>query len=313
MSNSGLNTVRSGFMDVILQYAYPLVLETVLYTLHIVLTVYFLCHRYKDRRCERTPPARSMLFVTLAMFALISTCWAIDVYDLRAFITDEVNDLHRKHYIKRVYRPKFGSNGLWLSKQVIGCAILILGDCVLLWRAYVIYGRPRWLRILSIALVIVIIGTYVALVVLSLHPFARIFNALPNLFCTTLIAYKVRLHWNDVQKFAHCSGTSYGLAILTVVVESGCVFAAFSISYAILYGISFEVATWSTYYLTPLFAMYPILVVVLVTTHRSILERSIDPGSSLSSLHWAAPSGSEPDSEDNSHGTSREGIPRLEV
>ena len=86
---------------------------------------------------------------------------------------------------------------------------LLLGDYVVLWRTYVIYGRPRWLRILIVILAVFLtsetftlaaampinskhtsIAAYGTLIGIRGQVLARLINIVPNLFAISLISYK---------------------------------------------------------------------------------------------------------------------------
>lgn len=116
-----------------------------------------------------------MLLVTLTMFALFSGYWACDVYLLWAEVyrylprpleatspnATYLDGLYIPwtvaYFAPQVFRfmmvmPKFRvfpDEHFHLSCQ------LTLGDTVSLWRAYVIWGRPRWLFRLFASLVII--------------------------------------------------------------------------------------------------------------------------------------------------------------
>ncbi|VDB85068.1 unnamed protein product [Peniophora sp. CBMAI 1063] len=126
---------------------------------------------------------------------------------------------------------------------------------------------------------------YITLMVLEAPVFGRSVNAAPNLIATLMVSYKAWSHWKLVRVFSSQSGTSYSLAILLIVIESGLAYAGLTISYVIVLAFNNVATIWLTYIFTPLIAMYPALVIVLVATRRNLLERSIQAASTPSNMH----------------------------
>ncbi|KZV75971.1 hypothetical protein PENSPDRAFT_748146 [Peniophora sp. CONT] len=277
LKSDDLQLLRLEFMNVIWQNAYPLMAETALFSLHAVLTAYFLWNRSMDRKTA--PHAIYMLIVAVSMFALLSAYWAIDMYNLLEFARGALEEFALFTGLESLDTPSvFAADDrafkFELAQQSLACAILLLGDYVVLWRAYVIFGRPRWLRITTIVLAVVFTAAYSFLVATGLQSFGRMVNIIPNLIATLLVAYKAWAHWKNVRTFTTETGTRYSLAIILI-------------SYAIIaLLVSGVAANVFVYVSTPLFTMYPILVIVLVATRRNLLERSIEAASSTSNTRW---------------------------
>ncbi|VDB85064.1 unnamed protein product [Peniophora sp. CBMAI 1063] len=258
--------VQSDCATVIWGHVYPFVVETMLFTFELVLAGNIV---WKHRTNLKTASRHDicLVSVTVAMLGLLSAYWAVDMYKLLGLATPTLND-----------------HGVALAHLVIAYSIFLLGDCIVLWRAYVLYGRPRWLRITTIVLAVVFTGQYSAFAALQLPLLGRIANIGPNLIATLLIAYKTWAHWRDVRRF---SGDSDALAILLVIIESGFFYSVMPILEAVLaLVISAATAHWFACILTPLFAMYPTLVVVLVRTRRTMLERSAIASCAAETMQW---------------------------
>ncbi|VDB84902.1 unnamed protein product [Peniophora sp. CBMAI 1063] len=276
--------------------AFPLLLQTFLFALYAVLTLYFLWSKRKA-----VPLLTFPLFVAVAMFLLFSAYWALGVYLLWA----EVYRLLPAHQSsltgkdpRWIYRP---SSPSLYAQEVLQVMMIVLGDVVSLWRAYAIYGRPRSLYIVfgSILLIETVASSFfcAALAVdylplpqtSVLYPFlvsikdscflvAYLVTDVSQLAATLSIAYKTWAHWKDVREFIHRSSKRHSLAMLEILVESGVVYLALLGWYGVVswYG-RLDTAVWytSAYYMNPLIAMYPTLVVVLISIRHSVLESSI--------------------------------------
>ncbi|KZV65115.1 hypothetical protein PENSPDRAFT_145542 [Peniophora sp. CONT] len=308
--NTMLLILRTNFRAVVYAYAFPLVLETALAIVHAVLSLYFVYQRWIHRKTM--PFASVWLYVVLAMLALLWAYWAIDVYTLW-----EATELALR--VVDVYIPgSTAASGVSLSRSpiivqlIIQLFILMIGDCVALWRAYVICGRPRWFRILCIALGIsflvlqgvILWAARVGNAVYTIVAVAQLVTCIPQIFSTSLIARKAWLHWKEVREFAHQSGTRYSLAVLIVVIESG-------VSYVLLYCIyiaikegQFSGAYVENYnFFVPLAAMYPILVLLIVAVRKSLLERTVELVSTRNIMRFAEPAtGTRRSRTDTEHG-----------
>ncbi|KZV63141.1 hypothetical protein PENSPDRAFT_220563 [Peniophora sp. CONT] len=97
--------------------AFPLLIETYLYALYTVLTVYFVYRRWLDR--ERTSLTVFMLLVTLAMFILFTAYWAIDIYllwiEVYRYLPLQRSDSHSKAMFL---------DGLWIPWSTVFYKIL---------------------------------------------------------------------------------------------------------------------------------------------------------------------------------------------
>ncbi|VDB86732.1 unnamed protein product [Peniophora sp. CBMAI 1063] len=278
--------------------AFPLVLDTALFNTHLILAVYFVYLLWKDRKT--TPTLRFKLFLTLAMLVLASIYWSLSVFDVH----DTTRTILKSpdSYIPGENPSAFLSIGgpLGLVQQISALLILAIGDGVTLWRAYVVCGRRRWLRILNIILVVfvlcfqaVFIGITQAFAYLSVAYLSLLITWFPHVFSTLLIARKAWLHWRDVREFAYKSGMRHSLAILTIVIESGIIYVVIYFLYtatSVAGGISGKYSMPYDFFI-PLAAMYPTIVFLLLAERKSLLERTIDAVSTRDVMHFAEPAG----------------------
>ncbi|VDB85069.1 unnamed protein product [Peniophora sp. CBMAI 1063] len=135
--------VRSSFLNVILQNAYPLLVETALVALHAVLTAHFLWRRCTTRKTVSR--ADYMMAVTVATFILLTVYWSIDIYNLLVSMSNALDELAVSLNMSWGSEIPFTNNveSTWvlnLVQQGLMCVILLIGDYVVLWRTYVIFG-----------------------------------------------------------------------------------------------------------------------------------------------------------------------------
>ncbi|VDC06679.1 unnamed protein product [Peniophora sp. CBMAI 1063] len=294
--------------------ALPLHIETFFYALYVLLITYLLIRPWAARRTVALPLV--IVISTSIMFVIFSLYWALDVYllsakfrYLRTFPLVDAPDIRIQ---QGTWRGVPTTRGLppeafpllyvqWISQL----ALLVLGDYVSLWRAYVVFEKPRWLyasfvstaAIESAIFVLLFITTSPAYFPTS-PAFARVSDkarvpltfigysttGAAQLTSTSLIAYKAWKHWKDVRTIIK----SRGVAAMTVAAESGIVYFALLAQYGFtsFFGPkngNWSVAVLSSFYSVPLIAMYPTLLVVLVASRRTVLEEA-----SVGSLHFAS-------------------------
>ncbi|KZV75973.1 hypothetical protein PENSPDRAFT_748148 [Peniophora sp. CONT] len=312
-SDDNLALYTEAVEDLINLTAFPVMAETAIYSLQVVLTVYMLWRRWVDHKV--TPATNTTLSVTLAMFLLYSTIWSVDIWTLTFAARD----------IFGLYDTSVSLYAINLTRQLCMAAILFIGDCVVLWRAYVIFERPRWLRITSIVVLLCTFAFYgwLSSKATDANLFTPVASIVPNIYATSLVTYKAWAHWKDIQDYSDRSSTRHSIVLLAIVVESGVIYLVLSIALIVSYPFSLAAEQWGSSILTPLTAMYPSLVVILVSTRRNLLERSIVDG--RSTLPWAVDVPSDVSEDEEPHrrrGSARhdfgrnrfplEGVPRLD-
>ncbi|VDB87046.1 unnamed protein product [Peniophora sp. CBMAI 1063] len=271
---------------------FPLLLETFLYALYAASSAYFIQSRWINRKTTHLTPF--MLWVTVTMFTLFSAYWAIDVYllwlEMYRYLPLQSEPIDpNAQYLDGLYIPW---SVAYYAQQPLQFTMLVLGDTVSIWRAYVIWGRPRWLFLLFTGLytLVLIAGrpgpqsiddNFGHRIYRDAHISANVVTMAAQVLATAFIVYKAWECWKDVRKLSSQLRLRYSLAILAVIIESGAIYMALLVWYGVLdvstgYRQDNLLMATTFYYMTPLIAMYPNLVVILVATRRSVLERSID-------------------------------------
>ncbi|VDB83395.1 unnamed protein product [Peniophora sp. CBMAI 1063] len=280
-------------------WVFPLITETFLFALHTVLTVYFVYYRWVKR--QTAPLPRFMLIVALLMFAMFSLYWSLDVYQLWENVYRFLP--LRQTGSKGAIDPtgvSVAASTLTYVQVILQFLIIVIGDTVSLWRAYVLLGRPRWLFLTMIGVVALESFAYTLLGLAGLQDFlprletsqfirllwsrqgicylsAGLLTILAQSCATLSISFVAWTYWNDVRKLMPLNAPmQHSLAMLAVLIESGIVYLALLVVLGVISwaGRNGSVSKSTiSFYVTPLLAMYPTLVVVLVATRRSVLER----------------------------------------
>ncbi|VDB83386.1 unnamed protein product [Peniophora sp. CBMAI 1063] len=286
---------------------FPILLETALFAFFTVLTIYFVWQRWNHS--THRPLVKPMLSLAMCLYTLAAASWTIDI---RILWTEMYVLLPQQ--LTAPDPPNFSSelsnyNGaLLLAQAVLLRLIWFISDCISLWRAYAILGRPIWLLVLSYVLVLLEAGIYVFDIVLIsatrlpnppaslarliaqhsqpvtlIQSIATSLTAAVLVLSTFLIGYRAWLHRLEIRDYVQKYEFSRSLAMLAILVETGVVYTSLWVVYAVYN----DVPTldnslgfwWSTFYMAPLSAMYPTLVVVIVTIRRSVLEYTLNASS----------------------------------
>ncbi|VDB85062.1 unnamed protein product [Peniophora sp. CBMAI 1063] len=283
-SNETLLILQNEFVDLIRLQVYPVIIETLLFGLHMTLAMYLLWRRWTQRNSISLKTYVPL--VAFAMTAMLSARWAIDAYYLLA---SALNSYSRVVVLldPDLTNPELQyGRGVDIARNALTCGILLLGDCVVLWRAYALFGRPKWLLVLSISVQLGVASVYLWFSFGTISLFALVVAVVPDSLATSLIAYRTWSHWKDIREFSEHSGTRQSVAIMLVVIESGFLYLILTVCLVICIMLDGAASIWARYMLNPLFAMYPVVVVLLVATRRDFLERSVNT-TSPTSLPWA--------------------------
>ncbi|KZV70094.1 hypothetical protein PENSPDRAFT_651860 [Peniophora sp. CONT] len=294
--------------------AFPLLAETFLFALYSVLTAYFVSKRWMDRKINPLPPF--VLWMTLTMFVLFLGYWSIDVYLLWAevykFLPQQQTG-RKDIYYDGIFMP--WSVPLYVQ-SILQLILVLLGDVVSLWRGYVISGKSPWLKKLVVGTVVLesLVYLWVCIswstyylptsdsgfyyvLLRSRRPVVYLSYAvtgIAQIASTLVIAFKAWVYWKNFRRVANKSPTHGSLAILAIVIETGVTYLLLLVWFATINDFIGRhgaiVAITSSYYFTPLVAMYPTLVVVLVSTRKSVLEPSNKVGAASGDLRFAASS-----------------------
>ncbi|KAJ7161131.1 hypothetical protein C8R46DRAFT_360003 [Mycena filopes] len=199
---------------------------------------------------------------------------------------------------------------------------MIVGDSVVIWRAWVLHQGPRWVvSIPCLMLLMSFIFSVVDITCLtgagwSVHSsiagggavcahaelISWAFSLVTNASCTILIGFRAWQHRRAMRDL-HIVGNPRRMSadkVLSLLVESGFVYCLFWLTQYILF-VDFSRDS-PVQYVYQLFSgmgdqisgMYPTLIIVIVNLHHTIWEESSSTikigtkGGAVSSLRWAA-------------------------
>ncbi|KAI0312584.1 hypothetical protein OF83DRAFT_632350 [Amylostereum chailletii] len=233
---------------------FPLLFETFLFgilTLFVIASTYVL-----SSKGLRSRPRLMMLISTLTMYTLSAALWAFDVHaawhDLSIMIPFDLagGDGSAPGQDSNLYTG--------LVEGVFGAVISIMGDSVVLWRACVVWGMHKGMRIFSVVLILVqtcawvvygigiVVSDSVPATPKSFRPLASpsgisVLSALvsgvslaTNVWATAMVAYKAWKHRRDVRRYLNNrTRKSVIEAVLLLLVESGVLYAILWIFYTI--------------------------------------------------------------------------------
>ncbi|KZV73015.1 hypothetical protein PENSPDRAFT_663374 [Peniophora sp. CONT] len=188
------------------------------------------------------------------------------------------------------------------AREIFRETIFILCDLVPLWRAYIIFGKPRWLKIANLSIIMlssvlyVINVTFVYSINLQTPPdfvirFTEVRNgdvalavlmlsasltAFAEVFATVLISWKVWVHRRQVKalipEYRSSSNHRRLVAVLNIVIESGIIYSILWVLYTIM-----SIGVLGV-------GIYPTLVVVVISLRSSVLERSVSDASAVTGM-----------------------------
>ncbi|KAJ7613739.1 hypothetical protein DFH06DRAFT_138137 [Mycena polygramma] len=300
-----------------LQDAVGMIWETIFmsaYGVFFALAVYTIFRKGFRRRSSI-----AMLCVVVYLYTSSLTLWALNVTNwfksTRIFFMDNSNT----PLPDRVAAGNAFIATLGTPMEALFMFNMVVGDTVVIWRAWVLYQRTLWVvAIPCVMLLMSFIFTVIDLTCLtgagwSMHSslasggavcahaelISWAFSFVTNATCTILISYKA---WHHRQLMKSLNMTKNTLRIstnklLSILVESGFIYCLFWLTQLILF---FDVSRESpAAYVYELFAsmgdqisgIYPTLIVVIVNLHQTIWEPSSENGNAndtVSTVQWAA-------------------------
>ncbi|VDB83450.1 unnamed protein product [Peniophora sp. CBMAI 1063] len=292
---------------------FPLLLETALVAVFTLIMLYFLFQRWQSR----SRLLSWSIALSLCLYTLTTICWACDVWDLwlqlRWAIPARLLPSRAEAYGASYTRARDIIQDI---QNVLTPIVMIISDMITLWRVYVIYGRARWILVLLVAVGMVETGLSTYAVYLTTTNFRGNLSAdispadegiaeivqLATFVCTAacqvlaacMISYKAWLYRQSVKQYAGTAFLRRGISVMLLVVESGLLYAAFWVYFAILYAEFIhswgETAFyWGSYFIPTLSGMYPTLVIILVAVQGSVVERSVAHASASDAVVFAVP------------------------
>ncbi|VDB83399.1 unnamed protein product [Peniophora sp. CBMAI 1063] len=285
-------------------HIFPLLVETGLIAIFTVQTTYFAYHRWTRKEPDaafvyahhRRIHVNALLCLAVFMYLLALAYWALDVVVAQQELLVFWPELLTATAGPDPYQSLTNRLGTtWYAQAVIQGFIWTASDAVALWRAYVVHREARWLGIAIPLLLLTEFGVYAGYLVFYTHilptppevvrrksmssiivvaPYlaAASITVTVQVFATTLIAYKAWTLWKERKDLFTGSGRL--VRTLAVWIESGMMYTLLWIWYILATNdsvFSWEMTAWTEYYSIPLMAMYPSLVVMVVTMQNSAL------------------------------------------
>ncbi|THU79374.1 hypothetical protein K435DRAFT_845485, partial [Dendrothele bispora CBS 962.96] len=256
----------------------------------------------------------ALLFVTIVMFLASFSSLVMITEDIMIQLSlAGYNPPDSREVIPLVTRLRIGLD-------LITRLNYIMGDTVVVWRAWVLFPQRLVVRVtLSICLLGSFVGAFLdigllAKVVLKNISYTGnktdiIILVVPLIFtnftATTLIGFKTWHHFQSIQKNLSATNRSPSrvLKILLLLIESGLFYLAFWIGYLVI-GITEDSGTTANQafraIMPELVAIYPILI-ILVVAHENDKPESVNDMSLSQSIQFASVRASK--SEDHHSGS----------
>ncbi|KAF9257450.1 hypothetical protein L218DRAFT_1006153 [Marasmius fiardii PR-910] len=288
--------------EAIVDIAVGFILYGVYTTLSIITVYSFLA------RGLRNSKARLILFIITVFMFLISTCSLV---------------LNLQYYL--ILLPMFSPNppdlnilGSLLSKISIAFNMFdrtnyIISDGIVVWRAWVFYHHTFFVKlVLSICMLASAIGTLTDIIVAIIRrhrnsndpgsPINILAMTVPllvtNTVATLFIAYKVWCYRRALQHNLGHSSSSFTKVqkVINLLVESGFVYCILWMIYTLVtVATGFQSPSWQAYSraLPVISAIYPVLIILLVSLENSNVEANGEMSLSQSMRFASAPSNTE--------------------
>ncbi|KAJ7613740.1 hypothetical protein DFH06DRAFT_1484564 [Mycena polygramma] len=271
------------------------------------------------RKGFRRRSSIAMLCVVVYLYASSLTLWALDVtswYKSTRIVLMDKSDtlLLDRILVADAYRSTIG-----IPMEALFMLNMVVGDTVVIWRAWVLYQRTLWLvAIPCITLLMSFIFIVIDLTCLTGAGWSTIssipnggtvcahseliswaFSFVTNTTCTILIGYKA---WRHRQLMKSLNITKNTLRIstnklLSILMESGFIYLFFWLTQLIIF-FNFDPQSPTAYVYEFLASMgdqisgvYPTLIVVIVNLHQTMWEPSSENANgndTVSTVQWAA-------------------------
>ncbi|KAF8889042.1 hypothetical protein BD779DRAFT_1672005 [Infundibulicybe gibba] len=159
------------------------VLQSCLYGVYLVLFAGCLYVSLGKQRGRRRPINKFLFTVTIVLFILITSHWIIQILRLLDAFIYGVDGEPDKYY-------GYGANPKNVAKTALYVAQTVVGDCTMIYRLYVVWGRNWKIIVIPSILTVGLTGAGAGVVyAFSLIVFATTLTT--NVIVTTLISYRV--------------------------------------------------------------------------------------------------------------------------
>ncbi|KAK0434902.1 hypothetical protein EV421DRAFT_1269278 [Armillaria borealis] len=229
------------------------------------------------------------------MMALNTIMWSLATSHLAVSFNQNYRGIFRDHGVEDP--TEFENNASpWICTELaLENVNFILGDSVVIWRAWVLWNRKRWILLVSAVLLLVTLGAGIGVIFAfatapkavsvfdnpSLHIWELMFilsTMGTNIWATSLIAYRAWSHNRTIRaitgeaimaRFRRQNG------ILALLIESGVFYCCTWLIAIIVTLCGNKGAYVVIYMLSQLTAIYPTLIITLVSL-RSTLDVAIE-------------------------------------
>uniref|UniRef100_A0A0W0EXZ4 Uncharacterized protein n=1 Tax=Moniliophthora roreri TaxID=221103 RepID=A0A0W0EXZ4_MONRR len=274
----------------------------------IYLVLFAFAIRIQIKRGIRSSATIILLVVSILLFASSTALWAMFVSSLLAQFEGFFVKYSELDFDDRFTRIQIEKTKLWFPEEALFLFNMIVGDGVVIWRAWVLCSNTRLKKLVYIPIVMLSASFAFAIVTLNClaedgfgsqstesdgsrtcqwgEPIAWGISLLTNVTATSLIAIRA---WSHHRFLTKCLGQSrrrsQGEKMLLILVESGFIYCLFWMSqlilffpvvlgtpaqrlYSILSGMGDQIS-----------GLYPTLIIILVNMQRSMSD---DPDLQLS-------------------------------
>ncbi|KIY68047.1 hypothetical protein CYLTODRAFT_421993 [Cylindrobasidium torrendii FP15055 ss-10] len=270
--------------------------ESIWWSIYVMLFIY--AAKIQLSRGIRTMPAVAMLIVTLVLFASSSSLWAMNVAVLIHRLQGMLIDYPDLSLWDRIAKTNERVVGFGLPMEALFLINMLVGDSVVIWRAWVLWqgsGRMRALLVIPITFLCVSFAFMVKAVKCLAddgfsqstipaggrlcawsEPISWGVSLLTNVVSTTLIAVKAWQIRQSNKRVAGKHSKTKSERILVLLVESGFIYCLFWLSQLILF-FDFELDDSRVFGYDilstlgdQLSGLYPTIIIILVNKHRSL-------------------------------------------
>jgi len=249
-----------------------------------------------------------MLFVVVYLYASSLTLWGLNVTQLFKSTHSLLMDYPNMPIQDRPDQANINIASLGTPMEALFMFNMVIGDSVVIWRAWVLYQRTLW--VVSIPCILVLMSFIFSVIDLTCLTGAGwgqsgesaiaggggicdhaelmswAFSLVTNAACTTLIGFKAWQHRRATRSL-NIVGNPRRMSsdrILSILVESGFIYCLFLLTQLILFfDISRDSPLIYVYFLfgamgDQISGLYPTLIIVIVNLHQTIWE---EPSSTL--------------------------------
>ncbi|ESK85691.1 hypothetical protein Moror_9918 [Moniliophthora roreri MCA 2997] len=273
--------------------------ESVFWAIYVVLFMFAM--RIQLKRGVRSLTSIILLLVSIFLFASSTALWAMYVVDLLTQFRIFFLKYPELRLADRVAQVDIGLEKFGLPEESLFLLNMIVGDGVVIWRAWVLCGHSRLQKLVYIPIVMVMAAF--AFVVIALdclgnngfvsqstessgsktcqwgEPIAWGISLMTNITSTSIIAARAWGHHCFVCKtFGSKRRRSQAENVLLILVDSGFIYCLFWLSQLILFfPVAFGTPAQRMYSILSgmgeqISGLYPTLIIILVNMQRSMSD-----------------------------------------